>query len=565
MMFFITISRKGFLLTLGLAGFLILSYTLYRRVFKITLFGDHMKEPEDFQDALETNEDFCLGFMGNRICQTENAAQCRTRVQRWKKEQEVKEILTKLDQIMPSITFTDIMTTTSARNSKATILNQKGSYCIGDPLIVRLDLYNHLGKRKEYGGDFLRARIYSSSLRAGASGHITDYKNGTYLVNFTLFWEGDVRVSILLIHPSEGVSALWAARKKGYDKIAFTGTFLNGTSRVCTKCGFVIETNAELCEYLDERDQEAFYCVQPKNVPCEAFVLLTTDNKPITYLTSLEQSLFRRDSIGIEIPQSFGEIRVLSCNRSKMAPSQKCTVGMSSAFPIGFVWKDQWHPVFCRTSSMGTADEINTCLEKKRVYFMGDSTVRQWLEHLENTVDTLKPFDTYGTGKLWNLLSIDTARNIQVQWKKHGHPIITVHEYTTKDHSYVAREIDNVAGDGDTVVVISLGQHFRPFPIKLFIQRMINIRGAIQRLLLRSPDTKVIIKAENTREIDIDQERFGDFHGFAQYLALRDIFRDLKVGFVDAWNMTVAYGTSNVHPADHVIMNQINMLLTYIC
>lgn len=76
---------------------------------------------------------------------------------------------------------------------------------------------------------------------------------------------------------------------------------------------------------------------------------------------------------------------------SKMAPSQKCTVGMSSAFPIGFVWKDQWHPVFCRTSSMGTADEINTCLGKKRVYFMGDSTVRQWLEHLENTVDSRFP------------------------------------------------------------------------------------------------------------------------------------------------------------------------------
>ncbi|XP_034995965.1 NXPE family member 2 isoform X4 [Zootoca vivipara] len=495
MMFFITIKRKGFLLTLGLAGFLILSYTLYRRVFKITLVGDHnrlMKEPGDFLGALERNEDFCLRFMGNRICQTETAAQCRTRVQRWKKEQEVKEILTKLDQLMPSVTFTDIMTTTSARNSKATILNQKGSYCVGDPLMVRLDLYNYLGERKKYGGDFLRVRIYSSSLGAGASGHITDYRNGTYLVNFTLFWEGDVKVSILLIHPSEGVSALWAARKRGYDKIDFRGKFLNGTSLVYTKCGFVIETNAELCEYLDERDQEAFYCVKPKNVPCEAFVLLTSDNNPITYLTSLEQSLFRRDNIGIEIPQSFGEIRVLSCN-------------------------------------------------------------------------TLKFFDRDSDELFKTHVALDLERSTFIQWKRHGNPFVSRKLFSVKDGNYITNEIDRLAGDKDTVIAITLGQHFRPFPMDLFVRRLLNIRRAIHHLLLRSPETRVIIRTENTREMDTDMERLGDVNGYPQNLAVMDIFLGLNVGFIDAWDMNIAYAIYDVHPPDHVIWNQIIMFLTYIC
>ncbi|XP_034995962.1 NXPE family member 1 isoform X1 [Zootoca vivipara] len=569
MMFFITIKRKGFLLTLGLAGFLILSYTLYRRVFKITLVGDHnrlMKEPGDFLGALERNEDFCLRFMGNRICQTETAAQCRTRVQRWKKEQEVKEILTKLDQLMPSVTFTDIMTTTSARNSKATILNQKGSYCVGDPLMVRLDLYNYLGERKKYGGDFLRVRIYSSSLGAGASGHITDYRNGTYLVNFTLFWEGDVKVSILLIHPSEGVSALWAARKRGYDKIDFRGKFLNGTSLVYTKCGFVIETNAELCEYLDERDQEAFYCVKPKNVPCEAFVLLTSDNNPITYLTSLEQSLFRRDNIGIEIPQSFGEIRVLSCNRSAtMMARDKCRVGMSLPVPSGYALQEVWHPHFCSVSDFSTLDRIQECLKKKKIYLMGDSTLRQWIYYLTEKVATLKFFDRDSDELFKTHVALDLERSTFIQWKRHGNPFVSRKLFSVKDGNYITNEIDRLAGDKDTVIAITLGQHFRPFPMDLFVRRLLNIRRAIHHLLLRSPETRVIIRTENTREMDTDMERLGDVNGYPQNLAVMDIFLGLNVGFIDAWDMNIAYAIYDVHPPDHVIWNQIIMFLTYIC
>ncbi|XP_066495433.1 NXPE family member 4-like [Tiliqua scincoides] len=431
--------------------------------------------------------------------------------------------------------------------------------------MVRLDLYDYLGKRKEYGGDFLRVRIHSPSLQAGASGHIKDYRNGTYLVNFTLFWEGAVRVSLLLIHPSEGVSALWAARKKGFDKIAFTGQFLNGTAAVLTPCGFNISGRAELCEYRDERDQEVFYCVKPKNVPCEAFVLLKSSNKPVSYLTDLEQRLLKRSNIGVAIPEHFGEIHVLTCNRGNSTPSKQCSVGMRSPpFPSGFVWHDQWYPVFCRLPGLGTLNQINTCLQRKMVYFMGDSTVRQWMEYLTNTVRTLKIFDAHGIGKLQNLLAVDMAGNIQLQWKKHGHPI-TAHSYTMKDHSYVAREIDNLAGDRDTAVVVSLGQHFRPFPIKLFIRRILNVRAAIQHLLLRSPGTRVIIKTENTQEMPTDPERFSDFHGYAQYLAARDVFRDLKVGIIDAWDITVAYATTEIHPPDQVIGSQVNLFLSYIC
>nr|XP_060643444.1 NXPE family member 4-like [Anolis sagrei ordinatus] len=480
-----------------------------------------------------------------------------------KRNQEIGEILAKLDQLMPHVTFSDISTTTSAKNSKATVLNPKDSYCVGEDLVVQLDLYDRSGNRKKCGGDFLRARIYSLSLKAGASGNITDFGNGTFLVNFTLFWEGDARVSILLIHPSEGVSALWAARKKGSDKIGFVGKFLNGTSEVTAECGFHLSRNAELCEYLDERDQEAFFCLKPKHVPCDAIVRLRPYNNPISYLSVLEKSLFERSNLGVEIPHAIGEIHVAQCNPTKA--SQKCQFGMNFPFPSGFVWQNQWHPLFCNVSPFNTLEQIETCLKGKLVYFMGDSTMRQWLENFKMKVPSLAYLDLHLTGRILKFIAVDNVKNIQIQWKKHGHPYIGFTEYTLKDYSYVTRDIDSIAGDKDTAIVFTLGQHFRPFPMEIFIRRAVNVRRAIQRLLLRSPGTRVLIKGENTRDLDIDQERFSNFHGYTQNLAMKYIFRGLDVAFVDAWDMTVAYATNNVHPPDNVVWNEIIMFLNYIC
>uniref|UniRef100_A0A8D0KNE3 NXPE C-terminal domain-containing protein n=1 Tax=Salvator merianae TaxID=96440 RepID=A0A8D0KNE3_SALMN len=486
---------------------------------------------------------------------------CLARKKLSEKEKEVKKILAKLDQQIPNVSFSDTRTTTSPEDSKAILLNQKDNYCVGEQLMVLLDMFDHMGKRKAYGGDFFKVRIYSPSIQAGASGHIMDYRNGTYLVSFTLLWEGPIRVSLLLMHPSEGVSALWKARKKVYDKIAFTGKYLNGTSEVSVECGFVMNTSEELCKYLDERDEEAFYCLKPGNIPCEAFVQLMSKNSPISYLTALEMELLDSIHPGVEIPQKFGQIQVSVCTTEMSI--QKCNFGLSSHHPTGFAWQNQWYPRFCSITIFRTL-KITTCLERKLILFLGDSTLRQWLEYFMKYLKSRKTLIQTDFSEIGRLFS-PLLENIQIHWKKHGHPFVTTSEYMTTDHSYAAREIDTVAGDKDTAIVVSLGQHFRPFPIELFIRRMINIREAVQRLFLRSPETKVIIKSENLRKTDIDLERFGDFHGYTQMLAVKDIFQGLNVGFIDAWDMSIAYDTSDVHPPYHVVGNQINLFLNYIC
>ncbi|XP_039085158.1 NXPE family member 4-like [Hyaena hyaena] len=475
-------------------------------------------------------------------------------------ELRIKRIMEKLDQRILPRPFTCVTTTTSAAHSTATILHPRGAYCRGDQLDILLEVRDHLGHRKIYGRDFLRARMSSPALKAGASGKVTDFNNGTYLVSFTLFWEGWVSLSLLLIHPSEGVSALWRARNQGYDKVILTGQFASGTSHVNTDCALVLNSSTELCEYLDTQDQEAFYCVRPQHAPCAALTHMHSKNKDISYLSKQEWRLLERSNVGVEIMEN-NTISVSKCNKKTVPMKKKCEFGMASTVPGGHVWKDTWNPVSCSLAPI----KMKECLRGKFIYLMGDSKIRQWMEYFKNSISTLKSVDLHESGKFRHQLAVDLDKSINIQWQKHGYPLIGSLTYSVKEIEYIARVIDRTGGEKNTIIVISLGQHFRPFPIDVFIRRALNVHKAVQRLLLRSPDTMVIIKSENIREMHNDVERFSDFHGYIQYLAINDIFQDLNVGIIDAWDITIAYGTNSVHPPQSVVRNQINILLNYIC
>ncbi|XP_041425146.1 NXPE family member 1 isoform X2 [Xenopus laevis] len=478
-------------------------------------------------------------------------------------EQKITDIYNSMNSRITNVSFVYINRTTSAKNSKAILLDHWKKYCVGDSLTIQLDMFDYIGKKKIYGGDFLRARIFSPKLGAGASGIIEDLNNGTYHVHFTLFWEGKVQISILLMHPSEGVAALWRARNSGYKNIIFTGKFLNKTKEVHTECGFDLDSQEEKCRSGEEG--ENFYCIKPLGVPCEAFISVKSNNRPHAYLTDLEKRLFIRSNIAAVIPQNNGSIDVLKCQRNSGEVKSKCSVGMSPPFPGGYFLNNVWHPVFCNLSTYEPQSLVDKCFSKKKIYLMGDSTIRQWIEYLPSIMKDLKFFNVDGSGWHRTHIAMDMKKNIYIQWKKHGHPFVTQSFFTVKDYTSVPQEIDRLAGGANTVIVIALGQHFRPFPITLFIRRLLNVRKAIERLFIRSPDTKVIIKSENTREINTDVERFSDFHGYIQYLLAKNIFHGLNVGVIDAWDMTVASGSLNLHPSKPILKSQINLFFEYLC
>ncbi|XP_018428511.1 PREDICTED: NXPE family member 1-like [Nanorana parkeri] len=478
-------------------------------------------------------------------------------------DQQVTKIMTLINCTIPQKDTVYFNETTSARNSTATILNYKPKYCVGDSLIVQVEMFNYLGKGKTYGGDFLQARIFSPKLQAGASGRIEDFNNGTYNIYFTLFWNGEVQISILLMHPSEGVALLWKGRNMGSSLIRYTGKFLNKRQEVHTECGLHLNSQQEKCKYTDRKYREVFYCTKLPGVPCEAFISLKSGNSPYTSLTNINKTLFSKSQIAIEIPKQVGRIDVVKCPKTPENVTSKCQTGTSLPFPSGYFLKNQWLSTHCNLASFEPLLNINKCLAGKMIYLMGDSTIRQWIEFFPKVIKNLKFFDNHRAGWHKTYLAFDLQNNIYIQWKKHGHPFVTQSFFNVKDHSYIPNELDRLPGGPNTIVVLAVGQHFRCFPFPLFIKRLLSIRRAIESLFLRSPDTKVIIKSENTREINTDVERFSDFHGYIQYLLVKDIFNGLNVGVIDAWDMSTAFGSRNVHPPEPVVKSQVNLFLSY--
>lgn len=475
------------------------------------------------------------------------------------------DIFKRMSGVIPNLTLTDLDKASSARMSKAAVVYPKQSYCVGDQLIVQIDMFDNLGNKKTYGGDFMKARIHTPNLQAAASGKVEDFNNGTYHVYFTLFWEGQVHISIVLYHPSEGVAALWRARNKDYGLIYFIGTFVNGNQQIKSECGFQLNSDKHICEYSNEEDHEAFYCYKPDSVSCGSLAFLQSFNRDLSFLTPLEKMLFKRKNIAVEIPQNPKYVDVHQFTISPPLSLEQCNIGMESPFPSGFVLHNSWKPVFCSISNFTSQEQRYNCLNDKMIYFLGDSTVRQWFTYLVKAFEGLKEFALHRDGMKTLKVAIDQKRDLSLQWKKHSHPVVARRVYMVKDDAYIHEQIDRLAGGPNYVIVICLGQHFRPFPVQLFIRRVINVHKALSRLFLRSPDTKVIIKTENTRVERHDAERFSDFHGYIQNLILKDVFRNLPVGVIDAWDMTIAYNTNNVHPPEHVVKSQIDMLLTYIC
>ncbi|XP_072273086.1 NXPE family member 4-like [Pyxicephalus adspersus] len=337
-----------------------------------------------------------------------------------------------------------------------------------------------------------------------------------------------------------------------------------------TKCAFKLneEQGKEICEYLDPLYEEAFYCFKVPNFTCQSLNEMRGYDLHIPHITPSESKIFERSNIAVEIPQTFDSISINTCRVLNEPPKPKCQTGMGSPLPSGYFFNNIWQPVYCNMTVYKTGQDFVKCLERKKLFLIGDSTLRQFIMHFTEGIKIVKYFRYHWSG--WNgwhmaLEAIDMEKDIYISYKRHGFPLEHPGFYYFKEDMYTSRQIDQRGGGKDTIFVITMGQHFRQFPLKLFIKRALNIRRAVERLFLRSPDTKVIIKSENTRELHSPVEMQGDFHGYTQYLVLREVFQGMNVGFVDAWDMTVAAASTIVHPSGQTFASIMSLTFSFAC
>ena len=169
-------------------------------------------------------------------------------------------------------------------------------------------------------------------------------------------------------------------------------------------------------------------------------------------------------------------------------------------------------------------------------------------------------------GKYGSHLALDYVNNILVQSHFHGIPL-QIHDVSPSELRYAANDIDDLIVGPHTVVVIGIWAHFANYPLELYIRRMQNIRRAVVRLLNRSPETKVIIRTGNPKELNLYYAlNMSDWYTVQSDKVLRAIFKGLNVRMIYAWEMAMAHHLPhNVHPPPPIIKNMMDAVLSYVC
>ncbi|XP_075715675.1 NXPE family member 3-like [Rhinoderma darwinii] len=473
-----------------------------------------------------------------------------------------KNLLKLIDWPGPPTSVRHFNFSTSPTKCTYYLLRPRKVYRIGEKLEVIITARDHNGQPKQYGGDYFRPKLHSPALKAGVTGRVKDYNNGSYLITFLLSWPGEAQVLIRLIHSSEAVDILKKKREDSPGKVFFNGYFqFNGSSEVM-ECNLKVLGN-DVCTYKDPVSGDTWQCVRPRKLPCNSWVYHSMGGyRKVT--NRLENSIMSGPFTNRIIPGSVPAINVKSDNSSMelTANLSACRPGQESPQPSGFYYGDRWTSFACLGRHFPQPVDALACLKGTDIYMVGDSTLRQWFEYLEQFISSLKRIDLHTSYKSGPLLATDADAGLVMRWRAHGLPLRTSKTLIADLH-YEAADLAGIGGGPHTVIVMTLWAHFTTYPVRVYLERLERVRQAISFLLFRSPETTVIIKSANTGYKSI----YGsDWLSLQLDILLRAAFKGMGVIILDAWDMTSChYLPDNIHPGPPVIKNEVDLMLSYIC
>ncbi|XP_035698738.1 NXPE family member 3-like [Branchiostoma floridae] len=391
------------------------------------------------------------------------------------------------------------------------LVNPRDSYTIGDYVNVTIQARDQQNQPKTFGGDYFQVKVYSNSTNSSAAGRVKDHRNGTYTARFRLYWPGEVYFRVVLVHPAEGCFLLKHILETCPLRLTFRSAFQGqGNFTEESECNVWLESGTPHCDYSDPYAGVTWVCDKPRTLSCDRRVNHWVDYEASSVYCPLSDG--QKDLINIHFKSS----------------------------------------------------QYLDCLQNKELYFMGDSTGRQWFELL---VDTLRlkhmNTDPFITRRAGPHLAINEKRNITVRFRVHGYPLRTG-GLNVSHVNFLAREIDTIHGGPGYVLVISVWAHFTSFHLDIYIERMRAIRAAILRLLSRSPGTLVVLKTANTRT---GVPRLNsDWYAHVLDRLLRKLFENLKVVILDVWDLTLAHrNRDEIHPVRDVVRQEVQLLLSFVC
>ncbi|XP_053376903.1 NXPE family member 4-like [Mercenaria mercenaria] len=475
----------------------------------------------------------------------------------------------------------DINQAASTQYSKVSLADHsKDTYAIGETIRAVVTLYNGYGKRKHSGGDQIRATIESNMFLASAPCVVTDNRDGTHVVFCEALWSGDSKINVSLAYTREVITRLYGRKLKTLSLFPIYGTYMKGNYTEDTLChpihkNLLTLTNyTEICDLTSQNSGMPFFCGRPsnENLLCEDLQLLIVDRNGSVKesLTDCEKNLFQsvhhilESSLTVFVANRIEENYVSVIDKPSIPCSQyNVSLTWHSRRPTGFFYGGKWNLRNC----LGTSQQrLMSCLRNRRLYLIGDSTVRQWYTAI---VDRFKC--KIANKDFWKCPKcqrksqcVNKDINFKTVWHQHGQPnVMKTGWYTNNTWYSTPYHIDNIPREERAIVLIHMYLHVNIYHSDVFKQRMQFIRKSIEKYLSRSKHSKVLIKAPHTQF----ENPLGDFNGYVYSKILFDVFDGLhdKVVLLNNRDATQAQHEVLAHPRENIVNAMVDQMMSFVC
>ncbi|XP_038050055.1 NXPE family member 4-like [Patiria miniata] len=456
----------------------------------------------------------------------------------------------------------------------------------GATLRLVIEARDRAGKQTKRGGDMWYATLNSLKPKASTAGKVSDNDDGTYDVTFYAGWEGVARIDIILVHPKEACSFVEKKVWPTEDRVVWVGTFrVKDQSKEDHTETCVLrrnETNwAKKCEYWypSEIGGTMLICGKPEDEErwtCDDLYALKSLDARIALAASEliegKEYLFEGENVMQIVDEGPKHIQIEGATDQQVVPAllPPCQPGLQAPGNSEGYWlNDQWHSLRCQNFQWGVNDskaqEASRCLRGKEVYFLGDTTARQWFEAFQESIG-LK-FFLRNDDAHYRFLRHHPSLNLSVLYQ--ARPLLTTSSKVPfEEVQFEVDVLDSLKNPKcNYIIFLSLWSDTN-WDRPSFTKRLNLTKEAIERLTVRCPEARVVVRsphpvAHGTFETSAYADNILLF-GIKDLMT--ETFRNTQASFLDVWDMSLAYPSPNKRDMPHEVTQQgVNLFMSYVC
>ncbi|XP_077864970.1 NXPE family member 1-like [Saccoglossus kowalevskii] len=153
-------------------------------------------------------------------------------------------------------------------------------------------------------------------------------------------------------------------------------------------------------------------------------------------------------------------------------------------------------------------------------------------------------------------------------WKDRTGDIVVKFKTGVLETDLLDRIVQSNCSTTNHVIVLNFAYHYGAFTNRAFLERIYQAKLAVQRLMLRCPTTKIVIKLAHPRDNAFIEQTIHSANWVFYDInrMIRRVFGGIGIHFLDIWDMVLSsFKKYTVHMPDTVIVQEVHLMLSYIC